>query len=60
NIMEYEYKVVHSGSFWRNGVLQTRSVAEIIHDFAKQGWRFVQTISDGGGTIALVFEKESH
>ncbi|MFB6200824.1 MAG: DUF4177 domain-containing protein [Halorhabdus sp.] len=30
----------------------------IINEYASEGWQFVETISQGGTTVGLVFERE--
>ena len=56
--MGYEYKVVESIEFKNQfGEIDFDKLQKTLIMNGKQGWRFVQTISEGGYTTALVFEK---
>ena len=56
--MGYEYKVVEGHKFNNShGSISKSKIQEILTEHGKQGWRFVQTISHDGWTVALVFEK---
>ena len=56
--MGYEYKVVKGHEFSdEHGYISKSKIQEILTEHGKQGWRFVQTISQDGWTAALVFEK---
>lgn len=34
------------------------SIESVINEHAREGWRFVDTLENGGTTIGLVFEQE--
>lgn len=34
------------------------SIETVINDHAREGWRFVETLEQGGTTVGLVFEQE--
>ena len=34
------------------------SIESVVNEHAREGWRFIETLEQGGTTIGLVFERE--
>ena len=64
-MVRYEYKFVRLGEGWF-GVKKwaRKEYPDVIHEYAREGWRFIQIFAPGTGNygaakyIELIFERE--
>lgn len=66
-MVRYEYKFVRLGEGWFGVKKWARDdYPDVIEQYAKEGWRFIQVFAPGTGSsgmakyIELIFEREIH
>lgn len=62
---QYEYKFVRLGEGWLHVRREARQYQEVVHQYARDGWRLVQIFAPGvgaygaAGYFELIFERET-